>query len=194
MPPSWKVTFSLLACCISTVPLPITVVPPLTTPAISIVPPLANSVPELRTVPLKVSVAPFSTLMRPELTMVLPLVASSTSAPLSAFTVAPFATVREPLNCPPSSSSCAPEPRTTPPLLTVMMSPSTRSVAPLPVADTLLDPDTRAPLAICAVPPLLTVMPFAMPPASTSSVPPLKTVVLETVPPNPASSVIPALT
>ena len=98
--------------------------------------------------PLKVSVAPFSTLMRPELVIVLPLVASSKSAPLSAFTVAPFATVREPLNCPPSSSSCAPEPSTTPPVLTVTMSPSTRSVALLPVAETLLDPDTRAPFAI----------------------------------------------
>ena len=124
------------------------------------------------------------TLMRPEFAIALPLVASSVLAPLTAFTVAPLAMISAPLTCPSSRSICTPEPSTTPPVPTVKISPSTMSVALLPIAETLPAPDTTAPLAIVAAPPLLTVMPFAVPPERTANVPPLKTVVLDTRPPS----------
>jgi hypothetical protein len=85
--------------------------------------------------------------------MALPPGVSSTLAPLSAFTAAPLAMFTAPLTCLLCGSICAPEPSATPPLLTVTI------WALRPLAETLLDPDTKAPLAIYTVPPLLTASP-----------------------------------
>ena len=102
-------------------PLAINVVPPLTTPAKSRMPPPANSVPVLLMVPLNVSVAPVSTSMTPAFARVLPLVACSTFVPLNAFTVAPLATLSAPLTWPLNRSICALALSTMPPLLTVTL-------------------------------------------------------------------------